>query len=151
MTDSGVYGSLKTPDPEVMQAIYSEIGSLETPYSSVDIGDSQREEYSKVLELQENPDKVTDELRSPVIKNPVTIKSAYDPDGEELQGKTKRKKNFDYIPMKEYLEEVVMIPGTEDFYFSPREEAEVIYLPEFRKPKVRRAAAADEIEFAKAA
>ena len=47
----------------------------------------------------------------------------------------------------------MIMPGMEDFYFSPSEEAEIIYLSEFRKPGIRAIARPDAegFEFAEAA
>jgi len=96
------------------------------------------------LELYSNPDDIEKDLRSPAIKNPVTVKSAH-ADSEDSPAKTRKEKKLDYIPESEYLEEIMMMPGME--------EAEISYLPEFRKPGIHVIArpAAEEFEFTEAA
>jgi hypothetical protein len=92
------------------------------------------------LGLNENPDKVEDELRSPAIKNPVTVKLGYDPDGEELH--EDHEESMMYIPTMKYVEPAAMIISINS--------KKILYLsPELKK--LRDAAEQEGLEFAEAA
>ena len=139
----------------VYQCVVQDIESprlREADYLSGDLDSFYILDENVGLEIYENPHQIEENLRSPAIKNPTTAKSAH-ADSEDSTAKTRKEKKLDYIPESEYLDEVVMMPSMEDFYFSPSEEAEVFYLSDFRKLRIPTAAKHDakELEFAEAA
>ena len=134
------------------QCVVQEIESprlREADYFSEDLDRHYLLEQSVGLELYDNPVDIEKDLRSPAIKNPVTVKMVSAEPEEPLE-KSREQKRFDYIPEMEYADDMLEMFDVTPAIYSMAGEAEVLYLSDFMRTRVQRGAAA-EAELAEAA